>query len=319
MALSRYAELIEIRKVVLREERLDCTENEMLVRITHCGLCQYDGSYFKGIIGTVPQRLGHEPVGIVEKVGTHVMDFAPGDCVTGLFAHLRAFATYCVAEPKLALKVPPGVSPELAIGEPLKCIATIARAANPQFGDHVLIMGAGFMGLLVAASLRGSAEGLLIVADIDDNRLALARELGATHALRSDDPLFLERVRDLTSGHGIDVAVEMVGLPEPAELAARTLRRGGRPRYVLAGWHGLPGTFTLRNWTTVGAEILSAHPSYSLDPMDDLRRAIDALSRGVFPMHRLITHKFPLSRIQEGLETMVGRTKGYIKGVIEMS
>jgi threonine dehydrogenase-like Zn-dependent dehydrogenase len=318
MILSRYAELVETRKVVLKEEQIDCTENDMLVRITHCGLCQYDGSYFKGVIGTPPQRLGHEPVGIVEKVGRNVTSFQPGDCVTGLFGHLHAFATHCVAEPALALRVPQGIPSRLAIGEPLKCISTIARAANPEFGDNVLVMGTGFMGLLVVASLRGSAAGLVIAADIADDRLALAREFGATHALRSDDPHFLEKIRELTAGHGIDVAVEVVGLPGPAELAAKTLRRSGRPRYVLAGWHGQPGTLTLRTWTTVGAEIRSAHPSWSLDPMDDLRRALDALARGVFPMSRLVTHAFPLSRIQEGLETMVSGIRGYIKGVIEM-
>jgi threonine dehydrogenase-like Zn-dependent dehydrogenase len=314
---SQYAELIGPRKMALREENIDCTDNEMLVRITHCGLCQYDGSYFKGLIGTVPQRLGHEPVGVVERVGKNVTGFKAGDRVTGLFANLRAFATYCVADPKLAVPVPPDMPSELALGEPLKCISTIARAANPQFGDHVLVMGAGFMGLLVVAALRGSADGHLIVADINEDRLKLARGCGATQTLRSDDPAFLDGVRDLTRGHGIDVAVEVVGLPAPAELAARTLRRGGRPRYVLAGWHGQPGTFTLRHWTTVGAEIVGAHPSYSLDPMDDLRRAMDGLARGVFPMKELVTHRFPLSRIQEGLETMVGGTPGYIKGVIE--
>jgi threonine dehydrogenase-like Zn-dependent dehydrogenase len=314
---SLYAELVGPRKVALKEEEIRCGDEEMLVRITHCGLCQYDGSYFKGIIGTIPQRLGHEPVGVIEEVGKKVSGFKPGDRVTGLFAHLRAFATYCVADPRFAVPVPAAIPSQLALGEPLKCISTIARAASPEFGDFVLIMGAGFMGLLVIAALRGSSAGLLLAADINDERLKLARELGATHTLRSDDPAFLERVKDITRGRGIDIAVEVVGLPAPAELAARTLRRGGRPRYVLAGWHGQPGTFTLRNWTTVGAEILSAHPSYSLDPMDDLRRGMDALERGIFPMDRLVTHKFPLSRVQEGLEAMVGRTPGYIKGVVE--
>ncbi len=316
---TQYAELIGPRQVALKEEDIDCADNEMLVRVTHCGLCQYDGSYFKGIIGTIPQRLGHEPVGIIERVGKKVTGFKPGDRVTGLFAHLRAFATYCVADPKLAVPVAATIPSELALGEPLKCISTIARAASPQFGDSVLIMGAGFMGLLVAAALAGSSAGLLIVADINDERLKLAREMGATHALRSDAPGFLDQVKDLTRGHGVDVAVEVVGLPAPAELAAKTLRRGGRPRYVLAGWHGQPGTFTLRNWTTVGAEILSAHPSYSLDPMEDLRRGMYALERGIFPMQKLVTHRFPLSRVQEGLECMVGKTPGYIKGVIEMA
>lgn len=317
MVTSRYAELVAVRTLVLKEEKLECGDDQMLVRITHCGLCQYDGSYFKGIIGTLPQRLGHEPVGVVEQVGRNVKGFKPGDRVTGLFAHLRSFATYCLAEPNLAVPVPSNVPSELALGEPLKCIATIARAAHPEFGDNVLVMGAGFMGLLTAAALRGSTEGHLIVADINDDRLKLARDIGAAHTLRSDDPGFLDRVKQITGGHGIDVAVEVVGMPAPAELAAKTMRRG-RPRYVIAGWHGQPGTFTLRTWTTLGAEIVSAHPGWSLDPMEDLRRAMDGLARGIFPMDKLVTHRFPLSKVQQGMEAMVGGTPGYIKGVVEM-
>jgi len=162
---SHYAELVGPRTMALKEEDIDCGDNDMLVRVTHCGLCQYDGSYFKGIIGTIPQRLGHEPVGIIERVGRKVTGFTPGDRVTGLFAHLSAFATYCIADPRFAVRVPPTIPSELALGEPLKCISTIARAASPQFGDFVLIMGAGFMGLLVAAALAGSSAGLLIAAD----------------------------------------------------------------------------------------------------------------------------------------------------------
>ena len=53
--------------------------DQVLIRITHCGLCQYDGAYFKGIIGTPPLRLGHEPVGIVEAVGRNVQDVTVGE------------------------------------------------------------------------------------------------------------------------------------------------------------------------------------------------------------------------------------------------
>ncbi len=65
MVTSRYAELIEPGKFVIKEEGLTHGDDELLIRITHCGLCQYDGVYYKGIIGNPPLRLGHEPVGVV--------------------------------------------------------------------------------------------------------------------------------------------------------------------------------------------------------------------------------------------------------------
>jgi threonine dehydrogenase-like Zn-dependent dehydrogenase len=235
--------------------------------------------------------------------------------VTGLFAYLRAFATYGLAEPHQLLKVPDHVPSEQALAEPLKCIATILRAAPPEFGDHVLVMGSGFMGLLVIAGLVGRGVASLIAADIREDRLALAKEIGATHSVNAAAPDFLEQVKAITNGHGVDVVFELTSSAGPVELAAKTMRRT-RARYVLAGWHGQPGTYTLRNWTTVGAIILTPHPSFSLDQMEDMRRGMDGLARGVLPMDRLVTHRWPLDDIQTGFEVAMTGADGYIKGVI---
>jgi len=316
MIRSRFAVLTEIGKLELQEETLSWSADEMLVRVEACGLCQYDAAYFKGLVGAVPQRLGHEPVGIVEAVGRNVTSFVPGDRVTGLFGHLFSFATYVVARPEEAVKVPLDIPAEILLGEPVKCISTIVRAANPQYGDTVLVMGAGFMGLLTIAGLASPALRALIAVDLDARRLRHASDAGATHTLDGADPRLLDRIRDITDGRGVDVAVELTSHPDPVQNAARALRSGGRPRYVLAGWHGKPGEYVLRNWTTVGAEILCAHPKFSLDPMEDLRRGVDGIIRGVLPMKSVVTHRFRLDDIQEAFETMVSGRDGYIKGVI---
>ncbi len=315
MVTSYYAELVEPGKFIIKDEQLTPNDDQLLIRITHCGICQYDGVYYKGIIGKTPMSIGHEPVGVVEAVGHNVQGFQPGDRVTGLFAYLRSFATYGLAEPHQLLKVPDNVPLEQALGEPLKCISTILRAAPPEFGDHVLVMGSGFMGLLLIAGLVGQGVATLIAADIREDRLQLAKEFGASHTLNSGDLDFLDKVSEITGGHGTDVVFEVTSQAEPVELAAKTMRYG-RGRYVLAGWHGTPGTYTLRNWTTRGAIILTPHPSFSLDPMEDMRRAIDGLARGVFPMDRLITHHFPLDEIQTAFEIAMTAADGYIKGVI---
>jgi threonine dehydrogenase-like Zn-dependent dehydrogenase len=315
MVTSRYAELIEPGKFVIKEEGLTHGDDELLIRITHCGLCQYDGVYYKGIIGNPPLRLGHEPVGIVEAIGHNVTGFKVGERVTGLFAYLKAFATYGIARPDQLLKVPAHVPSEHALAEPLKCIATILRAAPPEFGAHVLVMGSGFMGLLIIAGLVGRAPASLIAVDVREERLNLAKAFGATHTLNAKEPDFLEQVNQITKGHGTDVVFEITSHPEPVELAAKTLRRT-RARYVLAGWHGEPGTYILRNWTTKGAIILTPHPSFSLDEMEDMRRGLEGVARGAFPMDQIITHRFSLDDIQTAFETMLNGSDGYIKGVV---
>ncbi len=315
MVTSRYAELAKPGNFVIKEEELAHNDDELLIRITHCGLCQYDGAHYKGIIGTPPLRVGHEPVGVVEAVGKNVSGFTVGERVTGLFAYLKAFATYGLATPDQLLKVPDHVASEHALAEPIKCIATILRSAPPEFGDHVLVMGSGFMGLLLIAGLVGKAPASLIAVDIKDERLALAKAFGASHTLNASDPDFLAQVDHITQGHGTDVVFEITSHPSPVELAAKTMRHT-RARYVLAGWHGEPGTYTLRNWTTKGAIILTPHPSFSLDEMEDMRRGLAGIARGVFPMGQIVTHQFPLDDIQTGFETMLSGADGYVKGVI---
>lgn len=315
MVTSRYAELAKVGKIEIKEETVTWNDDQVLIRVTHCGLCQYDGAYFQGIIGTPPLRLGHEPVGIVEAVGRNVRDVKVGERVTGLFAHLKAFATYTVAEPHDLLRVPEHIKSEHALAEPLKCIATIVRSAPPELGDHVLVMGCGFMGLLTLSGLVGKAPASLIAVDLLDSRLQLARDIGATHTLNGRDPDFLKKVQAITNGHGTDVVFEVTGNARAAELAAQTLRPQ-RAKYALAGWYGKPDQYVLRNWTTKGAVIMTPHPKFSLDPNDDMRRAMEGLARGVFPMEKLITHTFSLDDLQHGFEMMLGAAEGYIKGVV---
>jgi threonine dehydrogenase-like Zn-dependent dehydrogenase len=315
---SRYAELIEKGKFVLKEETVSINDDQVLVKVLVSGICQYDLSYYKGILGTFPRCIGHEPTGIVEQVGHNVTQFKPGDRVTGLFTqqlYMKGFAQYAVGYPQYLIHVPDNVPLEHALGEPLKCVSTILRAAPAEFGDYVLLMGCGFMGLAILAGLVSRGVGMIVAADINDKRLALAESLGASVVLNTQRVDLEKEVAKLTHGHGMDIVIEVTGRPEPVELAAKTLRQG-RARYVLAGWHGVPATYNLRCWTHPGAQILCPHPSYSLDPMDDLRRAIEGLARGVFPMDKLVTHRFRLDEIQRAFELAERGGEDYIKGVI---
>ena len=315
MVISRYAELAGVGRIVIKEEKLAIDDSQLLIRITHCGLCQYDGAFFKGLIGTPPLRIGHEPVGIIEAVGRNVRNFKEGQRVTGLFANLKAFATYAVAKPEELVRVPEGIQSEHALIEPLKCISTIVRSAPPELGDHVLVMGCGFMGLGVLAALKGNAPASIIAVDVIEHRLKLAQEIGASHILDGKDPDFLEKVKSITKGRGTDIVFEVTGTASASEIAAKTMRLN-RAKYVLAGWYGKPEQYTLRNWTTKGAILLAAHPNFSLDPEDDMRRALDSLERGVFPMGKLVTHSFSLEEVQKGMELMINPSQGYIKGVV---
>jgi threonine dehydrogenase-like Zn-dependent dehydrogenase len=179
---SRYAELASKGTFVLKEEDVSINDDQVLVKVLVSGICQYDLSYYKGILGTFPRCIGHEPTGIVEQVWRHVQGFQPGDRVTGLFTeqlYMKGFAQYAVGYPQYLIHVPDNVPLEHALGEPLKCVSTILRAAPPEFGDYMLIMGCGFMGLAILAGLVGQGPALIVACDIHETRLALAKSLGA--------------------------------------------------------------------------------------------------------------------------------------------
>lgn len=317
----RVAELVAPRRFDIREEDLDISKEQVLVKVAACGICYGDLTRWQGkkerikfdiYQGYTTERLGHEPAGVVERAGREVKNFKEGDRVTGLF--METYATHAVASPECLIKIPDGVPTEHAIAEPLKCCVTSIRAGQPEWGDYVALVGCGQMGLIVLAGLARCPVAEIIAIDPIDSRLTLAKELGATVVInptKSDAEGIINRV---TKGRGVDVAFEATGVPGGLESASKILR-DGRARLILVGFHYARAEYNLSYWVKCPV-IHSTQPKYSLDAMDDLRRAIIGLEKGIFPMEKIITHKFKLEEINKAFETMESKAEGYIKGII---
>lgn len=311
---TRVARIAKPRKIEVVEDRIELGPHDVAVKVVACGICSWEVGFYTGQRPTaLPRPIGHEPAGVVEAVGAEVRAWKPGDRVAGLFS--PAFATYAKAREAMLVRVPDELALEHAVAEPVKCIVTGLRAANPQFGDHVLVVGCGFMGLLCVAGLRGPGLASLVAVDLIDERLDLARRCGATHCLnpRRDDVLAL--LKEITGGHGVDVAMEASTVPAGLELASQALKRG-RPKLVVVTT-ALPGaTYDVQGLMAAGAEVHFAEPGHCLDPADELRRAMDGMARGTFPMDQLITHRYGLDEVARGMDAAVARTPGYVKGVV---
>ncbi len=314
---TRVARLIEPGRIEILDERFELGPREVVVKVAACGLCSWEAGFYTGQRETTfPRAIGHEPAGVVEAIGSEVTEWQPGDRVAGLVdPKIGAFATYTRAVPEKLVRVPDHVPLELAIVEPVKCIVTGLRAANPEFGDHALVVGCGFMGLLCVAGLRSPGLASLIAVDMVDERLELARQAGATHCLNPTRDDVFARVADITGRRGVDVAMEASAVPAGFDFASHVLR-SGRAKLVVVTT-ALPGaTYDVEGCMRAGASVHFAEPDYCLDPADELRRAMDGLGRGVFPMEQLVTHRFGLDEIGRGIEAGVSRTPGYIKGVV---
>ena len=123
------------------------------------------------------------------------------------------------------------------------------------------------------------------------------------------------QVKEITGGHGIDVAMEASTVPAGFALASEVLRRGQANLVVVTTAY--PGaTYDPSALLRIGAVVHFAEPGHCLDPIDELRRTIEALGRGVFPMADLISHRFGLDEIGKGIDAALSREPGYIKGIV---
>lgn len=306
------------------------TEDEMLVKIEACGVCTSDLATFLDTFSEevkkrrpFPRRIGHEPTGTVVEVGKSVRGYKVGDRITGIFGG-GSFAEYVAVDPvnpppmgrpPNICKVPEGMLPEHALGEPMMDLMSIARCANPELGDFVFQVGCGFMGLGVIAGVASPKLREYIVCDLEDWRLELARELGATITLNPRDVDVVAEVMRITGGKGVDVAIEAVGHPPGLKMAGAVIKNN-RGKIVAVGWHQAPDTYELMDWIKSPIIYSPQGIGMSTDPASELPRALWAIQKGIYPMSKLVTHRYKLEETEKAFLDNLNRTRGYIKGVV---
>jgi len=313
---TRQAVLVEPKRFELREAELAPGPGQLLVKVAVCGLCNWEQNHWLGQLGTCPQTLGHEWAGTVEEVGAGVAAFAVGDRVTGLPDSLSGFADYLVTGAATCFKLAPEIETVHALGEPLKCVVTVLRAAAPEAGDIGVVLGCGPMGLWCLQGMTGKLLSALIAVDVSPAKLELARRCGATHLINPKTEDAVACIREISSGRMADFVIEGTGVPELMGAAASYLKTG-RGRLTLMSSHERAAReFDCRVVQNQGIVIAGAHPSFSLDQTDDMRRTVLLLNNGVFQMDGIISHRFPLERIQEAFEALEHKPADYIKGVV---
>ncbi len=306
-------------------------DDEMLVKIEACGVCSSD---MPGYVDSqseemkkrnpFPRRAGHEPAGTVVEMGKNIKGFKEGDRITG-FWPADCYAEYTTCEPTgysvnrghpcVVEKIPDGIPFEYALGEPMMSIVSITRTATPEFGDYVFQVGCGFMGLGIIAGVAHPKIREYIVADLDDGRLKLAKELGATITFNPAKVDVVAEVMKITGGRGVDVAIEVVGHPPGIKMVGEVLKRN-RGKIIAVGWHQTPDTYELFSWIKCPIIYSPQGIGMSTDYQSELVRAMWAVKNGTFPMNKLVTHKYKLEDIGKAFEDNLNRTPGYIKGVV---
>ena len=317
---AKRAYLVKERTFEIRVDDICPDDNQILVRVKLCGLCNWELHFYKGIGGdfytNYPKVVGHEWAGVVVKKGKNVENFEIGDKVTFLPGNFQGFAEYTTVDAADCYKLNPDVDLDNAMGEPLKCILTVLSNAQPQAGDFGLILGCGPMGLWCTQALKGNFLRSLIAVDIDDKKLELAKKFGATHTINSSKEDVVEKIREITGGDMCDFVIEGTGIPKLMESALYYLKNAGR--LVIMSSHEKPcDSFDFRPAIERSLRILVAHPSSTQVPEEDMKRAVALINNGTFNNKEIITHRFKLEEINKAFETLENKPKDYIKGVIE--
>ena len=319
---------------------------DAIVKVVKTTICGTDLHILRGDVPTVsPGRiLGHEGVGVVEEVGTAVLNFKPGDrvliscisadgtceyCRRGMYSHcvnggwvLGNTIDGCQAE---YVRTPHADSslyriPQGADEEALVMLSDILPTGfecgvlngKVEPGSTVAIVGAGPIGLAALLTAQFYSPAQLIMIDLDDNRLEVARRFGATGVINSKDGSAAEKVRALTGGRGVDTAIEAVGVPETFELCEELVAPGGIIANI--GVHGRKADLHLETLWSANIAITTRLVDTVSTPM--LLKLVEANRIDPKP---LITHRFPLDRADEAYEVFdrAADTKA-LKVIIEM-
>jgi threonine dehydrogenase-like Zn-dependent dehydrogenase len=310
--------LVEPRKFELREVDMEPEEDDVLIKISACGLCNWELNFWEGSLNYYgyPHPLGHEWAGIVEYTGNKVTKFKKGDKVSGFVRGFGGFAQYKSVKEQFLQKLSGEIDPKYAMGEPQKCIMTVLRAARPESADVGLVLGCGPMGLWCIQGLAGSYLEKLIAVDIDDKKLAMAKKFGASHIINSNNTDVITELNSLTDGRLADFVIEGTGIPALLNTAQNYIKKG-RGRIILMSSHSDSARdFDFRIAIEKSVEFIVAHPDYALNEAEDFRRAVNLINNGTFKNRELVSHEFILPDICTAFKTLEHKPKDYIKGLV---
>jgi alcohol dehydrogenase len=303
---------------------------DAVVKITKTTICGTDLHILKGDVPSCkPGRiLGHEGVGVVDSVGVGVVSFRPGDhvliscisacgkceyCRKGMYSHCTTGGWILGNEidgtQAEYVRIPHADTslyriPEGAQEDALVMLSDILPTGfecgvlngKVQPGDVVGIVGAGPIGLAALLTAQFYSPAEIIMIDLDDSRLDVAKHFGATAVINSKDGKAVEKVMKMTGGRGVDAAIEAVGIPETFVMCEDIVAPGGTIANI--GVHGVKADLHLERLWSHNITITTRLVDTVTTPM-----LLKTVQSGKIDPKRLITHRFKLDKILDAYDT----------------
>jgi len=311
--------------------------HDVMIRIRKTAICGtdvhiYDWDAWSQRTIPVPMVVGHEYFGVVERVGAEVEAFEPGQRVSGeghvtcgfcrncragrrhLCRHAigvgvnrpGAFAEHLVIPAVNVYRIPDDIPDEIAaIFDPYGNAAHTALSFD-LVGEDVLVTGAGPIGIMAAAIARHVGARNVVVTDVNDYRLALARRMGATRTVHVPEEDLRRVMEDLGMKEGFDVGLEMSGHGPAFRQMLEVMNHGGK----IAMLGIMPGPEAV-DWNQVVFKGLFIKGIYGREMFETWYKMV-AMLQGGLDLSPVITHRFPVDRFQEAFDVMRSGKSGKV-------
>ena len=311
--------------------------NDVLIKVGRTGICGTDLHIYKwddwaSKTVLVPLVVGHEFVGEIVEVGEDVRDFRVGELVSGeghvVCGHCRncmagrrhlcndtagigvtrsgAFAEY-IALPQTNVWVhKPEIDREVAsIFDPFGN-ATHSALSFPVLGEDVLVTGAGPIGIMSAAIARHAGARHVVITDVNEYRLNLAKQIGVTRAVNVAQEKLADVQAELGMDEGFDVGLEMSGNPSAFNDMLENMCHGGKIAML-----GIPEKEMAIDWNTVVFNMLTIKGIYGRE-MYETWYKMTVMLEGGLDIKPVITHRFGFEEFEKGFETALSGESGKV-------
>jgi threonine 3-dehydrogenase len=314
-----------------------CGLNDVLIRVDRTGICGTDLHIYKWDAWAqktipVPMTVGHEFVGEVVQVGDNVNDFFPGEIVSGeghvvcgrcrnclagrrhLCAHTSgigvnrpgAFAEYLALPMANVWHHRPGIDLDVAsIFDPLGNAVHTALSFD-LLGEDVLITGAGPIGIMGAAIARHAGARYVVITDVNEYRLDLARRMKVDVALNVSTGSLADVQKKLGMAEGFDVGLEMSGNPAAFREMIDNMAHGGKIAML-----GIPGAEMAIDWNKVIFNMLTIKGIYGREMYETWYKMTVMIQTGL-DISPVITHRFGADEFERGFAAMKSGESGKV-------
>lgn len=305
------SKLIDVDMPVIKDE------HEVLIKIRYCGVCMSE--HYDWTTAKEGMCFGHEPVGVVEKVGSKVTRMKVGDRVSGLFG---GNAEYVVANEENVFVIADNVADEEAVLEPLSClISAVSKVKIPVINDKVAVVGCGYMGC-GAISLLKKRGAYIVAVDLRRESLENAKKYGADEVYTPCElpPHYFDvpgqDISFQSKGLGFKLVMEWGETNESLDLAIRMTRMCGQ--LAIGAYHtGVKRLVDVQQLNVKAIDCLSTHPREgSLNRMA-CTNAMKMLSDGTWNYKSVPTKIYPITMFDDAHGELPDKFGKYMKALVD--